>query len=407
MHAHGNSKAGTGLKFQNLSAKPRSSSTSLIFLNSIIQKNSNHIRSNFQSSSAMHNPLSILLRPAALFFHGIVLLRNTLFDRHFFKAWQSPIPVVSIGNLSVGGTGKTPLVDWVVKYYLSIGCTPAIVSRGYRRESKGVQLVSDGQNILLGSRESGDETAMLAWNNPNAIVMVAEKRKDAISYIVKRFAKRLPSVIILDDAFQHRQIHRELNIALINASEPFFNAKMLPEGRLREPLKNLKRANLIVLNKISDPQKADTIEKKLDQTGTPVIKARLKTAELVCVSGAFTTSEEARSMQEIKAFAFAGIASPESFLESLKQEGVDIAAHRFFHDHAPYSVKKLQAIRKEAETKGLSLITTEKDYFRMLGHPELIRIITSRPCYYLKIEIDIFEGKEKLQEMLQKAVGVK
>ena len=355
----------------------------------------------------MHNPLSILLRPAALFFHGIVLLRNTLFDRHFFKAWQSPIPVVSIGNLSVGGTGKTPLVDWVVKYYLSIGCTPAIVSRGYRRESKGVQLVSDGQNILLGSRESGDETAMLAWNNPNAIVMVAEKRKDAISYIVKRFAKRLPSVIILDDAFQHRQIHRELNIALINASEPFFNAKMLPEGRLREPLKNLKRANLIVLNKISDPQKADTIEKKLDQTGTPVIKARLKTAELVCVSGAFTTSEEARSMQEIKAFAFAGIASPESFLESLKQEGVDIAAHRFFHDHAPYSVKKLQAIRKEAETKGLSLITTEKDYFRMLGHPELIRIITSRPCYYLKIEIDIFEGKEKLQEMLQKAVGVK
>ncbi len=336
-----------------------------------------------------------------------MLLRNTLFDRHFFKAWQSPIPVVSIGNLSVGGTGKTPLVDWVVKYYLSIGCTPAIVSRGYRRETKGVQLVSDGQNILLGSRESGDETAMLAWNNPNAMVMVAEKRKDAITYIVKRFAKRLPSVIILDDAFQHRQIHRELNIALINASEPFFNAKMLPEGRLREPLKNLKRANLIVLNKISDPQKADTIEKKLDQTGKPVIKARLKTAELVCVSGAFTTSEEARSMKEINAFAFAGISSPESFIESLKQEGVNIAAHRFFNDHAPYSVKKLQAIRKEAEAKGLSLITTEKDYFRMLGHPELIRIITARPCYYLKVETDIFEGKERLQQMLRKAAEMK
>ena len=353
----------------------------------------------------MHNPLSILLRPAALFYHVIVQLRNALFDRHLFKTWNSPVPVVSIGNLSAGGTGKTPLVEWVVKYYLSIGCTPAIVSRGYRRESKGVQLVSDGQRIMLGSREAGDETAMLAWNNPNAIVIVAEKRKDAVTYLVKRFAKRLPSVIILDDAFQHRQIQRELNIAVINASEPFLKAKMLPEGRMREPLKNLTRADLIVLNKISDPQKAEAIEKKLEKTGKPVIKARLATAELVCFSGEFTTSDEARSMKNINAFAFAGISSPESFLESLRKEGVNIVANRCFPDHAPYSAKKLKAIRHEAEAKGLSLITTEKDYFRMLGYPELIRILTTRPCYYLKIETDIFEGKEILQSMLRKVAG--
>jgi tetraacyldisaccharide 4'-kinase len=353
----------------------------------------------------MHNPLSILLRPAALFYRVIVQLRNALFDRHLFKTWKSPVPVVSIGNLSAGGTGKTPFVEWVVKYYLSIGCTPAIVSRGYRRESKGVQLVSDGQRVLLGSREAGDETAMLAWNNPNAIVIVAEKRKDAVTYLVNRFAKRLPSVIILDDAFQHRQIQRELNIALINATEPFLKAKMLPEGRMREPLKNLTRADLVVLNKISDPEKADAIEKRVEKTGRPVIKARLTTAELVCFSGEFTTSEEARSMKNINAFAFAGISSPESFLESLRKEGVNIVAHRCFHDHEPYSAKKLKAIRREAEAKGLSLITTEKDYFRMLGYPELIRILTARPCYYLKIETEIFEGKEKLQSMLRAVVG--
>lgn len=354
----------------------------------------------------MANPFSILLRPAALSYHVVVQLRNALFDHRLFKAWKSPVPVVAIGNLSAGGTGKTPLVDWIVKYYLSIGCKPAIVSRGYRRESKGVQLVSDGQNILLSSKEAGDETAMLAWNNPNAIVMVANKRKDAVTALAKRFAKRLPSVIILDDAFQHRQIQRDLNIALINTSEPFFKAKMLPEGRLREPLKNLKRADLVILNKISDPKKADAIEKQVEKNGLPIIKARLKTAELVCISGAFTTSEEARSMKNINAFAFAGISSPESFLESLRQEGVTIAAHRFFGDHEPYSVKKLQAIRREAEAKGLSLITTEKDYFRILGYPELIRIITAGPCYYLKIETDIIEGKERLQEMLRKAVGI-
>ncbi|MBZ4219299.1 MAG: tetraacyldisaccharide 4'-kinase [Chlorobium sp.] len=355
----------------------------------------------------MPNPLSILFRPAALFFKVIVHFRNALFDRHLFKAWQSPVPVVSIGNLSAGGTGKTPLVDWVVKYYLSIGCTPAIVSRGYRRESKGVQLVSDGQRVLLSSKEAGDETAMLAWNNPNAIVIVGEKRKDAVTYLIKRFAKRLPAVIILDDAFQHRQIQRELNIAIINTAEPFFKAKMLPEGRMREPLKNLSRADLIVLNKISDPQKAEAIEKSLKKNGRPVIKARVRTAELVCFSGEFTTSEEARSMKKINAFAFAGISSPQGFMESLKNEGVTVQAHRFFRDHEPYNAKKLEAIRREAEAKGLSLITTEKDYFRMLGNPELIRILSSRPCYYLKIETEIFEGKEILQSMLRKAVGMK
>ena len=203
----------------------------------------------------MHNPFSLLLRPFALIYLSVAQLRNAIFDRKLFKSWRSPIPVVSIGNLSAGGTGKTPLVDLVVKYYLSIGCKPAIISRGYQRESKGVQLVSDGQKIILSSREAGDETAMLAWNNPDAIVVVSEKRKDAVTYIANRFAQRLPGVIILDDAFQHRAIQRNLDIAVINTSEPFKKAKMLPEGRLREPLKNLSRANLIILNKITDEKK--------------------------------------------------------------------------------------------------------------------------------------------------------
>ena len=353
----------------------------------------------------MHNPFSILLRPVALLYRSIVQLRNKLFDKQFFKSWKSPIPVVSIGNLSAGGTGKTPLVDWIVKYYLSIGSKPAIVSRGYLRESKGVQLVSDGQRILLSSKEAGDETAMLAWNNPDAIVIVAKKREDAVTYIAKHFAQRAPSVIILDDAFQHRQIDRALNIAIINAEEPFLKAKMLPEGRLREPLKNLSRADLIVLNKITDQGKADAIMKELENKGKPIVKARLKIGELICFSGEASTSDEPYLAKNLNVLAFAGIANPESFVESLTKEGINVAAHRFFHDHEPYSVKKLRAIRRKAEEKGLSLITTEKDYFRMLGHPEFIRILATMPCYYLKIETDIFEGKEIMQSMLKAVIG--
>jgi tetraacyldisaccharide 4'-kinase len=353
----------------------------------------------------MPNPLSILLKPFALIFRSTVQVRNTLFERKIFRKWKSPVPVISIGNLSAGGTGKTPLVDWVVKYYLSIGCKPAIVSRGYRRESKGVRLVSDGQRVLISSSQSGDETAMLAWNNPDAIVVVGEKRKEAVNFITQYFGRRLPAVIILDDAFQHRQIDRDLDIALINASEPVLKAKMIPEGRLREPLKNIARADLILVNKIGDDGQTDLIMKKLEKTGRPIVKARIKTGELVCVSGDFNSSYEVPSPEKLKVLAFAGIAFPESFLESLKAEGVQVEAHHFFKDHEPYNAKKLQSLRNEAEEKGLSLITTEKDYFRMLGRPELITIITTRPCYYLKIETDIFEGKEKLQEMLRAVVG--
>jgi tetraacyldisaccharide 4'-kinase len=353
----------------------------------------------------MHNPLSLLLRPFGLIYRAIIQLRNALFNRHLFRSWNSPVPVVSIGNITAGGTGKTPLVDWIVKYYLSIGCKPAIVSRGYLRESKGVQLVSDGHRVLLSSREAGDETAMLAWNNPDAIVVVAEKRKDGVLWILQHFAGRIPSVIILDDAFQHRQIGRNLDIAIINAAEPYFKSRMLPEGRLREPLKNLSRADLILLNKITDTMQAETLQKELEKTGKPVIKARLKTGDLVCFSGEFISYDEAPLPENLNALAFAGIASPESFLESLRTKEVNVAAHRFFHDHEPYTAKKLQAVRREADQKGLCLITTEKDYFRMLGNPELISIITSRPCYYLKIETDIFQGKERLQQMLRTAVG--
>ena len=352
----------------------------------------------------MHNPLSLLLRPFALGYRSVVQLRNSLFERQLFKPWRSPVPVVSIGNITAGGTGKTPLVDWIAKFYLSIGCKPAIVSRGYKRESKGVQLVSDGQRVILSSREAGDEVAMLAWNNPDAIVVVGEKRKEAVTSITRRFAGRLPSVIILDDAFQHRQIDRELDIAIVNAAEPFVKAKMLPEGRLREPMKNISRADLIVLSKISDREEADTIMKELVKCGKPVVKSRIKAGELVCFSGDFNTSDEAPLPRNITALAFAGIASPENFVESLEKEGVTVAARHFFHDHEPYSEKKLRAISREAEKKKLSLITTEKDYFRMLGCPELIRIITSRPCYYLKIETDIFEGRERLEAMLKAVI---
>ncbi|NTW63144.1 MAG: tetraacyldisaccharide 4'-kinase [Chlorobiaceae bacterium] len=347
----------------------------------------------------------IILQPASLLYKNIIQLRNTLFDHKIFRTWQSPFPVVSIGNISAGGTGKTPLVDWIAKYYLSLGYKPAIVSRGYGRNTKGVQLVSDGKTVFMKSNACGDETAMLAWNNREAIVVVAEKRKDAFTFIISRFAEAMPDVIILDDAFQHRQIGRNLDIVVINEKEPYFKAEMIPKGRLREPLINLARADLLVLSKITGSTTTAAIAKDLEQTGKPLIKARTAAGNLVCLSGMFNTAKENSSPSGIKALAFAGIGSPQSFLDTLREQGITIVAHRFFRDHESYTEKTIAALQLEADKKELTLVTTEKDYFRLLGQPELKEILKTLSCCYMKIQPEFTEGKELLKTMLNAVIN--
>ncbi|MDT9546153.1 MAG: tetraacyldisaccharide 4'-kinase [Chlorobium sp.] len=345
----------------------------------------------------MHkHPLSILLRPLGILYGLIADIRNALFDRGLFTPWRAPCPVVSIGNITAGGTGKTPMVDWTTKYFLSLGCRVAIISRGYGRNTKGVRLVSDGRHLLMNAREAGDETTMLAANNPEAIVVVAEKRREGARFIQKTFENFPPHVIILDDAFQHRQMARDLDIVIINASEPFFKARMLPEGRLREPLRNLARADIILLGKITDPDEADAIEQALTATNLPVLRTRVQTLGLQPAPDA---------APPLPALAFAGIAAPEEFLASLRKTGAEVRAHRFFRDHQPFTSEMVRSLIREAQEKGLCLVTTEKDWFRLLGDPQLKELMEKAGCRYLKIETRLPEGDEKLRMTFRDLVG--
>ncbi|MGB8247076.1 MAG: tetraacyldisaccharide 4'-kinase [Chlorobium sp.] len=343
---------------------------------------------------------NFLHKTAALLYRVVTGLRNSAFERGVLKTWHAPLPVVSIGNITAGGTGKTPLADWIIGYYRSIGETPALLSRGYGRSSKGVLLVADTRRILCGSREAGDEPLMLAAKNPGTITVVAEKRKEGVEFILKRFKGQLPSVIILDDAFQHRQIARDLDIVVINAAEAYFDARMLPEGRLREPLANIRRAGLLVLSKINDRKTADAIALDLKKTGIPVVEARTAADELV----AFGTAAAAENTSGMRALAFAGIGAPGGFLLSLRERGIEVDSHRFFRDHEPYSKEKLIPMLLEAEQRSLSLVTTEKDYYRLLGEHEIMAMLSVRPCYYLKIRTEFIEGKETLETMLKAAI---
>lgn len=351
-------------------------------------------------SDMKHPSPSILLRAAGLAYGMVISVRNTLFDRGIFKAWQSPIPVVSVGNITTGGTGKTPLVDWIVKFYHASGLNTAIISRGYGRTTRGVQLVSDGRSLLLGSREAGDETAMLAARNPRSIVIVAEKRQEGVEFLMRRFADRLPEVIVLDDAFQHRKIARDFEIVVVNAGELLADAAMLPEGRLREPLRGLARADLIILGKITDEKRAEAMLETLCKTGKPVLRSKIRSGNLVPVGGADDSQETVTTDRKVRALAFAGIGAPAGFMHSLGEAGVEVVASKFFRDHEPYTEESVKTIVAESSRQNLVPVTTEKDWFRIKDNPRLAELLARTGCRYLAIEPEFPDGTEILEKKL-------
>ena len=346
----------------------------------------------------MVNLQSLLLAPAAFFYGGGIAVRNRLFDLGIFQSHKAIVPVVSIGNVTMGGTGKTPLVDYVVKYYAGKGLKPAVLSRGYKRSTKGVRMVSDGRQLLLESREAGDECAMLAQNNPGTIVVVAEKRAEGTDFIARHFAGKLPDVIVLDDGFQHRQLYRDLDIVVINTTTPFFNDRLIPAGRLREPRKNLDRADLLILSKITDPEQAATFQENLRSTGKPLVKTGVRPVKPLQFAGPDTPQPD-------KAVALAGIGQPQSFLESLRNSGTEVISTAFFGDHADFPTNKMRSLVEKALKNNLSIVTTEKDYYRLLSNRSALEALSQVPCFYLPIEIDIIEGKELLEKMLDNAVS--
>ena len=346
----------------------------------------------------MGNLRRFLLTPAALLYGTGISVRNRLFDLGIFQSHKAAIPVVSIGNVTMGGTGKTPLVDFVVKYYSRKGLKPAILSRGYKRSTQGVKMVSDGRQIFLESREAGDECAMLAHKNPETIVVVAEKRKEGTGFIAAHFAKTLPDVIVLDDGFQHRQLYRDLDIVVINTSAPFFDDRLIPAGRLREPCKNLDRADLLILSKITNIEQASQFEENLRTTGKPLVKTGVRPGKPVQFAGPDAPQPE-------KVIALAGIGQPEGFVESLRHSGITVGTTTFLGDHADFPLKKIKSLVEQAQQHGLSIVTTEKDYYRLLSNRPILETLSQVPCFYLPVEIKIIEGMELFKEMLDQAVS--
>jgi tetraacyldisaccharide 4'-kinase len=338
----------------------------------------------------------IFYLPAKLYAGGI-RARAWLYENAWLKQRQLAAPVISIGNLSVGGTGKTPCVAWLANRLQAEGQAVAILSRGYKRASAGRVEVSDGRTILCDAQEAGDEPYLLARACPGVRVVVDRDRYEAGKWLAER-AK--VSIFLLDDGYQHLRLHRDLNLLLLDATESLADLKMVPFGRLREPLTAMRRADAVIMTHADQPFAQDAFEnalKRYVRSGTPVFSAQHTLTGLRQLPEGRLTSFETLAAKPVAAFS--GIARPEQFIRNLHKQQMQVVWQRNFPDHHRYTTADFESINKAAtQARAAALITTEKDAAKLA--PVWLRT-TALPIYAAQLEFHCAKEEELWQLICQ------
>jgi tetraacyldisaccharide 4'-kinase len=306
----------------------------------------------------------------SLVYGGLVRLRRRLYTRGTLTSYRLPCPVISVGNLTVGGTGKTPMAIHLVEAILKLGYRPVILSRGYKGlGEKGGAVVSDGHHVLCSARLAGDEPYLMAALLPTVPVVVGRDRYRIGLDAEQRFK---PDLIVLDDAFQHLRLKRDLNLLLLDARRPFGNEHLLPRGTLREPAACLQSADAVVLTRsgqVSMENWESLIRRALPR---PVFTSEHQSVVRMVLeagqpSGALQTGLEMRlKAGDRRVFAFAGLGCNDAFFNSIGLLGVCVQGTRDFADHYYYTGGDLRQVVQMARQTGAScLMTTDKDYVRL------------------------------------------
>lgn len=331
--------------------------------------------------------------PLSFLYSIIIFIRNLFYDIRVFGVNRVNVPVISIGNITAGGTGKTPVIEYLVNYFKRKNIKVAVISRGYKRNTKGTLVVSDGSSIIAKPEQAGDEPYQIAVRFQEAVVIVDENRFRGAKLAVEKYK---PEVILLDDSFQHRRIHRDLDIVLIDVTKPPHKEYMLPAGLRREPLSSLKRTNVLLFTRWEDEIKFDVSKYKVPVTGkicfVPSRLVKFDNSEII----------NADELMNKSCTAFCGIGNPDSFGIILKGLGFKVTSIRIFPDHHYYSTKDLELIKKDFSSKAEIIVTTEKDYIRLTKYKDEL---TGLPLYYLEISTRFIEGEGMLDEKL-KSLGI-
>lgn len=344
----------------------------------------------------------ILFSPLVFIYGLIVRTRNFLFDKNIFKQKKVSAKIISVGNLTVGGSGKTPSVIKIINILKSQNKRVGVLSRGYGRKSKGYMLVSDGKNILDDTSLVGDEIILVA-KECGVPAAVSEKRYEGCI----KFLNDVPlDIIILDDAFQHRWIYRDVNILIFDQKflthVSSFEQKLLPLGLMREKFDAVKRADIIVINKkFSSEQKIPTKLWKYF-INKEVHYCYYHTSRIVDIKNQTSFSLEEFVGQ--KSLVVCGIAKPFSFIQALNKYHINTDNKLIFRDHKEYSQKEIQTIRKKFyDTNSNCVLTTQKDAVK-LSH--FSKELDDVDIYYLKIDLQ-FENEEKFFNKINSLINNK
>jgi len=353
------------------------------------------------------NPFTraLLYAPARLYAAG-VRLRLALYRNDLLKSHRLNAPVISVGNLTLGGTGKTPFTAFIARYLRDEGHSVAILSRGYKRSGSGRVEVSDEKSVLRGPLEAGDEPYLLAMACPGVRVLVDKDRYAAGRWL----SGRTPiSAFVLDDAFQHLRLRRDLNLLLVDATEPLHKAEMFPLGRLREPLTGLRRADAVIVTRSDQHFDRAAFESAIDRhcrKDTPVFYAyhemtKLRPLTRMRCQGAGEVDLPLKVIRWDVA-AVSGVARPGRFISDLQRSGMAIALRRDFRDHHRYTGEEFIEIIEQAQKVGAAaIVTTEKDAANI---PADVVRSSMLPVYAAQIEFRC-EDEVRLKKLILNAVS--
>lgn len=329
-----------------------------------------------------------LLWPFSVAYGAVARLRARAYGKGLFRRRRLNGVVISVGNLTVGGTGKTPMVLWIAERLLAEGKSVGILTRGYR--GKTVDAIEDESKTPGGPEmlSTSDEVQLLQSRLGNRVEFGVGTDRYETGVVL---AGRGVGWFILDDGFQHLQLAREVDIVLVDASKPFGGGHLLPAGRLREPRTALKRADLIVITRSGHAPAVESVVQR--HSAAPIFYARTELASVYSPAHSQLTALEA---PDKVFFAFCGIGNPVAFIADLRDWGFQIVGHKFFPDHHRYSLSDITAIEKEARKAGAtSLICTEKDSFNLRGTVTSLELCVCSITLHIDREEDFWSAVMK------------
>ncbi|MBM7622930.1 tetraacyldisaccharide 4'-kinase [Sporohalobacter salinus] len=340
-------------------------------------------------------------------FKLVLKIRTKLYELGVKDSTKLDCTVISIGNITAGGTGKTPVAQFLARKFKERGRKPAILNRGYKAEFDGeIGVVSDGRRIKMDSSEAGDEAYMLAKSLPDVPVIIGSERAVTGKYAYQKFDS---DMVILDDGFQHWGLERNLDIVVVDATNPFDNGYLMPRGTLREPLSNLARADVFFLTKVNQISKSQLkgIKSKLTEYNSTAL-----------VFETIHSPTYLRSLEDKKrdgsnldltgqqVMSLSGIGNPESFEETLSSLGAEVVNKVRFEDHHRYQTEEILDIFSCAAEEGIDLIiTTEKDVVSMPPEVENSILKQDIELKVLGIELEVLTEDFELESLLLKLEG--